>query len=213
MIFQKINLNFKNSSQRFFKRFKSSLCMDTFLDYNLLSNYNFSPILSNQISIIGYNEIARSCCLNLRDNDINVKIGLNQDDELSIKKANLDGWVLGKDILSIENATRHSDIIQVLINPFDQIVNWEKVKLNISENKAIFLMNQFNVLTTNMLVIPDNIDLISISTDCSNLDLRNNFLDNYQINGQIRIIQDYSGHSFNKSIYLANYLGITDIVE
>lgn len=204
-------IKFTQNLFKIFRRNQSTLSLHSFDNLNPINCYNYFPMPTNQISIIGYNELARSCSLNLRDNNINIKIGLNQDDKFYIDEAISDGWNLGKDIVSIENATQSSDIIQVLINPINQLSNWNKIIMNISENKAVCFMNKLDIISSNLITFPNNIDIISISPSCNNSNLRNYFIESNDINGQIRIIQDNSGQSFDKSLYVAHYIGITNI--
>ena len=63
-------------------------------------------ILSNDVvSVIGYGAQGRSQALNLKDNDINVILGLRENGN-SWKKAVEDGWEPNKNLYDIDEASK-----------------------------------------------------------------------------------------------------------
>ena len=72
----------------------------------------------------------------MRDQGFNVIVGLRKGS--SWNKAIKDGWIEGKNLFEINEATKKGDIIQFLLSDAGQIQAWPEVKENL--RKAILFI-------------------------------------------------------------------------
>src|SRR2546427_4189647 len=88
---------------------------------NVVERADFPPerikaILGNEtVAVLGYGVQGRGQSLNLKDNGVNVIIGL-RDKGKSWDLAQQDGWVPDKTLFSLEEATKRRTIIQYLLS-------------------------------------------------------------------------------------------------
>jgi ketol-acid reductoisomerase len=165
-------------------------------------------ILSDKlISVIGYGPQGRSQSLNLRDNNINVCIGLRKGP--SWDKALEEGWTEGKDLFDIEEACNKGNIIQYLLSDVGQIQQWDKVKPHLKENDTLYFSHGFGITykdKTN-IIPPDNIDVTLVAPKGAGSTVRNHFLNGSGINVSYAIHQDYSGKAKENTLALAFAIG------
>src|SRR3954454_5537570 len=72
------------------------------------------------IAVLGYGVQGRSQSLNMKDNGVGVLIGLREKGGRSWDLALQDGWVPGKTLFSLEEATQKGTIIQYLLSDAGQ---------------------------------------------------------------------------------------------
>ncbi|HYV34890.1 MAG TPA: ketol-acid reductoisomerase, partial [Gemmataceae bacterium] len=72
------------------------------------------------VAILGYGVQGRGQSLNMKDNGVNVIIGLRDKKGKGWDLAQQDGWVPGKTLLSLEEATTKGTIIQYLLSDAGQ---------------------------------------------------------------------------------------------
>ena len=109
-------------------------------------------ILNDKITaILGYGPQGRGQSLNMRDQGFNVIVGLRKGS--SWDKAIKDGWIEGKDLFEINEATKKGDIIQFLLSDAGQIQAWPKVKENLSEGNTLYFSHGFGVLFFILILI------------------------------------------------------------
>src|ERR1700687_3334352 len=68
------------------------------------------------IAVLGYGVQGRGQSLNMKDNGLNVIIGLRDKKGKGWDLALQDGWVPGKTLLSLEEATTRGTIVQYLLS-------------------------------------------------------------------------------------------------
>ena len=91
------------------------------------------------VAVLGYGVQGPAQALNMRDNGINVIVGVNQDGR-SWDKALKDGWVPGKTLFSLEEAARRGTVIQYLVSDAGQKLTWPKIKpVPETGRRAVFL--------------------------------------------------------------------------
>src|SRR5262245_29200282 len=72
-------------------------------------------ILANEtVAVLGYGVQGRGQSLNMKDNGVSVVIGLREKGGKSWDLAQQDGWVPGKTLFNLEEATQRGTIIQYL---------------------------------------------------------------------------------------------------
>jgi ketol-acid reductoisomerase len=91
------------------------------------------------VAVLGYGVQGPAQALNMRDNGINVIIGQWPGDKPYWKKAVADGWVPGKTLFSLEEATERGTVIQFLISDAGQMAQWPSMASRSStRNKPVW---------------------------------------------------------------------------
>ena len=112
------------------------------------------------VSVIGYGPQGRGQSLNLKDNNINVCLGLRKGS--SWDTALGDGWIEGKDLFEIEEACCRSSIIQYLLSDVGQIQQWDNVKNYLDEGDTLYFSHGFGITfedKTN-IIPPEDVDVV-----------------------------------------------------
>ncbi|EOI9783735.1 ketol-acid reductoisomerase, partial [Campylobacter jejuni] len=96
--------------------------------------------------------------MNLRDNGVNVTIGLREGSVSAVKAKNA-----GFEVVSVSEASKIADVIMILAPDEIQadIFNVE-IKPNLSEGKAIAFAHGFNI-HYGQIVVPKGVDVIMIA--------------------------------------------------
>ena len=174
-------------------------------DYPLKKCQN---ILSDQlVSVIGYGPQGRGQSLNLRDNNINVCLGLRKGSSWNL--ALQDGWVEGENLFEMDEACHKGDIIQYLLSDVGQIQQWDMVKSNLQENNMLYFSHGFGITfkdKTN-IIPPKNIDVSLVAPKGAGNTVRDHFLRGSGINTSYAIYQDYTGTAKDKTLALAFAIG------
>jgi ketol-acid reductoisomerase len=207
--------NFTKSTKNMIMPFKRAISTISINGINEVimerSDYPISKcqeILSDKlVSIIGYGPQGRGQSLNLRDNNINVCLGLRKGP--SWDKALEEGWTEGKDLFEMEEACDKGNVIQYLLSDVGQIQQWEKVKPHLKENDTLYFSHGFGITykdKTN-IIPPDNIDVTLVAPKGAGSTVRNHFLNGSGINASYAIHQDHSGKAKENTLALAFAIG------
>jgi len=142
------------------------------------------------IAVIGYGVQAPAQALNLKDNGLNVIIGARTHD-----RAKKDGWKLGKDLFTIEEALDKGTIILFLVSDAGQKQLWKTVKKHLTPGKALVFSHGFGLVYNDITKIdpPEDIDVLLVAPKGSGLNVRRNFLSGAGINSSFAVAQDASG--------------------
>ena len=165
-------------------------------------------ILNNEeISIIGYGPQARGQSLNLRDNKIDVNIGIRKGK--SWDKALEDGWEEGKNLFEIEEACQKGSIIQYLLSDAGQIKQWNNISQYLNEGKTLYFSHGFGITYNKHTNInpPAKIDVVMVAPKGAGSTVRSEFLKGNGINASYSIYQDYTGNAKDKCLAIAFGLG------
>lgn len=153
-------------------------------------------ILGNEvIAILGYGPQGRGQGLNLRDQGFNVVIGLRKGS--SWEKAIKDGWVEGKNLLSMDEAAQKGTIIQYLLSDAGQIEYWPTLQKFLTEGKALYFSHGFGIVFKDQthIIPPKNIDVVLCAPKGSGLTVRTHFQEGRGINASIAVFQDFTGRA------------------
>lgn len=165
-------------------------------------------ILSKKIiSVIGYGPQGRGQALNLRDNNINVCLGLRKGPSWDL--ALEEGWEEGRDLFEMEEACEKGDVIQYLLSDVGQIQQWDKVKPHLKENNTLYFSHGFGITykdKTN-IIPPDNIDVVLVAPKGAGSTVRNHFINGGGINASFAIHQNYTGKARENTLALAFAIG------
>lgn len=87
------------------------------------------------LALIGYGSQGHGQGLNLRDNGLNVIVGVRKGGA-SWKEAEQDGWVPGKNLFDIDEAVNKGTIIMNLLSDAAQTETWPKLKPLLTKGKV-----------------------------------------------------------------------------
>ena len=171
-------------------------------------------ILKNKVTtILGYGPQGRGQGLNMRDQGFNVILGLRVG--ASWNKALDDGWVAGKNLFEIEEATKKGDIIQFLLSDAGQIQAWPSVKSNLVEGDTLYFSHGFGIVfhSETNIIPPKNVNVVLVAPKGSGLTVRNHFLEGRGINSSYAVYQDYDGSAKEIAISTAFAIGSGHLFE
>ena len=171
-------------------------------------------ILNDKITaILGYGPQGRGQSLNMRDQGFNVIVGLRKGS--SWDKATKDGWVEGKNLFEINEATKKGDIIQFLLSDAGQIQAWPEVKENLSEGNTLYFSHGFGVVfhSDTNIIPPSNVNVVLVAPKGSGLTVRNHFLEGRGINSSYAVFQDYDHTAKEIAIATAFAIGSGHLFE
>src|SRR5437588_10870617 len=118
---------------------------------NVVERADFPPeklkaILGNEtVAVLGYGVQGRGQSLNMKDNGVNVIIGL-RDQGRSWDLAQQDGWVPGKTLFSLEEATQRGTLIQYLLSDAGQKEQWPTIKAHLKPGQALYFSHGFSIV-------------------------------------------------------------------
>ncbi|MDD4871201.1 MAG: ketol-acid reductoisomerase [Kiritimatiellae bacterium] len=167
-------------------------------------------VLKNEvIAVIGYGVQGPAQSLNLRDNGFNVIIGQAKSFKRDWDRAVRDGWVPGKTLFDIEEATRRGTIIQMLVSDAAQRVIWPMIKRNLKPGDALYFSHGFSIVYKNQtgVIPPKNVDVIMVAPKGSGTSVRRNFLSGAGINSSFAVFQNATGHAKERCMAIGIGIG------
>lgn len=93
---------------------------------------------NDTLALIGYGSQGHGQGLNLRDNGLNVIIGVRKNGQ-SWKDAQQDGWVPGKNLFEVDEAIGKGTIVMNLLSDAAQSETWPAIKPQITKGKVSHL--------------------------------------------------------------------------
>tara|TARA_B100000767_G_scaffold61402_2_gene57199 strand:+ start:1913 stop:3034 length:1122 start_codon:yes stop_codon:yes gene_type:complete len=168
------------------------------------------------ISVLGYGPQGRAQSLNLRDNNINVILGLRKHGKSWIKALN-DGWIPNQNLFEIEEATHKGNIIKYLISDVGQIAQWKNIKNFMYDNNTLYFSHGFSIFYNNYTNInpSSNINVIMVAPKCSGNTVRKNYKNNKGFMSSYAIHQNIEGgkNLKNKTLALGFMIGSNSMFE
>jgi ketol-acid reductoisomerase len=161
------------------------------------------------IAIIGYGVQGPAQGLNLRDNGFNVIVGQSKKFRKDWNRAVKDGWVPGKTLFDIEEATQKATIVQVLVSDAAQKLVWPVIKKNLNPGDALYFSHGFSIVYKDQTkIVPQaDIDVIMVAPKGSGTSVRRNFLSGAGINSSFAVFQDATGKAEDRCIALGIGVG------
>ncbi|MCS7047468.1 MAG: ketol-acid reductoisomerase, partial [Gemmataceae bacterium] len=160
-------------------------------------------ILGNEtIAVLGYGVQGRGQSLNLKDNGVNVVVGLREQGGKSWDLAAQDGWVPGKTLFSLEEAAERGTIVQYLLSDAGQKEQWPRIKPLLTQGKALYFSHGFSIAYKDQtgVVPPKDIDVILVAPKGSGTTVRRLFLEGRGINASFAIEQDATGRARDRCL-------------
>src|SRR5438309_4144099 len=160
------------------------------------------------VAVLGYGVQGRSQSLNMKDNGVNVIIGLRAKGR-GWDLAQQDGWTPGKTLFSLEEATQRGTIVQYLLSDAGQKEQWPRLKPLLTAGKALYFSHGFSIVYSNQTgVIPSkDIDVILVAPKGSGTSVRRLFLEGKGINASYAIHQDATGKARDRALALGIAIG------
>ena len=156
---------------------------------------------SETVAVLGYGVQGRGQSLNMKDNGVNVVIGL-RDKGKGWDLAQQDGWVPGKTLFSLEEATQRGTIVQYLLSDAGQKEQWPTLKPLLTAGKALYFSHGFSIAYKDQtgVVPPKDIDVILVAPKGSGTTVRRLFLEGRGINASFAIFQDATGRARDRCL-------------
>jgi len=167
-------------------------------------------VLKNEtIAIIGYGVQGPAQSLNLRDNGFKVIIGQAPQFKRDWDRAVKDGWVPGKTLFDMEEATRRGTIIQMLVSDAAQRTIWPVIKKNLKPGAALYFSHGFSIAYKKQtgVIPPKDVDVIRVAPKGSGTSVRRNFLSGAGINSSFAVEQDYTGRAKERCLAIGIGIG------
>ncbi len=161
-----------------------------------------------KIAVLGYGVQGRGQSLNMRDNGLDVIVGLRQSSG-AWKTAMEDGYVPGKTLFSLEEAAEQGTVIQYLLSDAGQKAYWPTLKTFLKPGKALYFSHGFSIVfadQTGVVPSPD-IDVILVAPKGSGTTVRRHFLEGRGINSSFAIHQDATGRARERCLALGIAIG------
>src|SRR5947209_1325249 len=153
------------------------------------------------VAVLGYGVQGRGQSLNMKDNGLNVIIGLREKGR-SWDLALQDGWVPGKTLFSYDEAAQRGTIIQYLLSDAGQKEYWPQLKPHLTKGKALYFSHGFSIVyreQTN-IIAPKDVDVILVAPKGSGTTVRRLFLEGRGINASFAIDQDATGKARDRCL-------------
>jgi len=153
------------------------------------------------VAVLGYGVQGRGQSLNMKDNGVNVVIGL-RDKGRSWDLAQQDGWTPGKTLFSIEEAADRGTILQYLLSDAGQKEQWPTLKKHLKKGQALYFSHGFSIVYADQtgVVPPKDIDVILVAPKGSGTTVRRLFLEGRGINASYAIHQDATGRARDRCL-------------
>lgn len=159
-------------------------------------------VLRNEtVAVLGYGVQGPAQAMNMRDNGIHVIIGQKKGSS-SYEKALSDGWVPGKTLFSLEEASERGTMIQYLVSDAGQVAMWPKIKPCLKPGDALYFSHGFGIVYCDQtgIIPPDFVDVILVAPKGSGTSVRANFLSGSGINSSYAVQQDATGRAAERAI-------------
>ncbi|KAK6329746.1 Bifunctional acetohydroxyacid reductoisomerase [Orbilia brochopaga] len=160
------------------------------------------------LALIGYGSQGHGQGLNLRDNGLNVIVGVRKNGA-SWKEAIEDGWVPGKNLFEIDEAINKGTIVMNLLSDAAQSETWPSIKPLITKGKTLYFSHGFSPVFKDLtkVEVPTDVDVILVAPKGSGRTVRSLFKEGRGINSSIAVFQDVTGKAEEKAVALGVAVG------
>merc|ERR1711981_1389658 len=162
---------------------------------------------NDTLALIGYGSQGHGQGLNLRDNGLNVIIGVRKDGA-SWKEAVQDGWVPGKNLFEVDEAIGKG-IIMNLLSDAAQSETWPHIKPQLTKGKTLYFSHGFSPVFKDLtkVDVPKDIDVILVAPKGSGRTVRSLFKEGRGINSSVAVYQDVTGQALEKAVAMGVAVG------
>lgn len=163
---------------------------------------------NDTLALIGYGSQGHGQGLNLRDQGLNVIVGVRKDGA-SWKEAVQDGWVPDVNLFDVNTAVKKGSIIMNLLSDAAQSETWPTLRPMITKGKTLYFSHGFSPVFKNLtkVDVPKDVDVILVAPKGSGRTVRTLFREGRGINSSIAIFQDITGQAKEKAIAMGVAVG------
>ncbi|AOZ92098.1 ketol-acid reductoisomerase [Paenibacillus crassostreae] len=155
------------------------------------------------VAVIGYGSQGHAQAQNLRDSGVSVVIGLREGK--SFNKAKNDGF----EVLSVAEATRRADVIQILMPDETQAsVYNNEIAPNLKSDATLMFSHGFNV-HFGQIIAPAGNDVLLVAPKSPGHMVRRTYEEGFGVPGLIAIEQDATGKAKEIGLAYAKGIGCT----
>jgi ketol-acid reductoisomerase len=160
------------------------------------------------VAVLGYGVQGPAQALNMRDNGINVVVG-QREGTSNWDKAVADGWVVGKNLFSVEEAAERGTVVQYLLSDAGQRSQWSKIVECLNEGDMLYFSHGFSITFKDDtgVIPPPHVDVALVAPKGSGRSVRANYLDGSGINASFAIHQDATGRAKERALALGIVIG------
>lgn len=153
------------------------------------------------VAVLGYGTQGRGQSLNMKDNGVNVIVGLREKGK-GWDLAQQDGWQPGQTLFSLDEAARRGTIVQYLLSDAGQKDYWPKLKPLLTSGKALYFSHGFSIVYADQtgVIPPKDIDVILVAPKGSGTTVRRYFLEGKGINSSYAVHQDATGRALDRCL-------------
>lgn len=163
---------------------------------------NTDLIKTKKIAVIGFGSQGYGQSMNLKDSGCNVVLGLRQEGN-SAKKA----LQYGFDVMSIEDAVKWADIVQILIpDEIQAKVYEEQIKPYMRKGQYLMFSHGFNI-HFKKIVAPEDVNVIMVAPKGPGHTVRSEYVQGKGVPSLIAIYQNPSGNSKEIALSYASAIG------
>jgi len=165
---------------------------------------NLEILRDKKIAVLGYGSQGRAQALNLRDNGLEVIVGLRQTSP-SVEKAKEDGL----QVMTVAEATQACDVIHILMPDEKQgQVYRDEIAPYLSEGKALSFSHGFNI-HFRQIVAPKGVDVFMAAPKSPGHSFRKAFVEGMGVPGLFAVYQDETGQARDLALAFAKGIGCT----
>lgn len=172
------------------------------LDIILDKDINKDLIKSKKIAVIGFGSQGYGQSMNLKDSGCDVVLGLRLGGKSDTKAKDY-----GFRTMSIEDAVKYADIVQILIpDELQAKVYEEQIKPFMRKGQYLMFSHGFNI-HYKKIVAPKDVNVIMVAPKGPGHTVRSEFLEGRGVPSLIAVYQDPSGNSKEVALSYASAIG------
>ena len=161
------------------------------------------------IAVIGYGNQGHAQAQNLNDSGVNVIVGLKSGNEPWLQRERELVKSAGMESMSIEDASKQADIIQLLIpDELQPQVYRDSIAPGIEAGNAIVFSHGFNI-HYNQIIPPDDVDVFMVAPKAPGHMVRVMFEEGNGVPGLLAVYQDATGTAKEIGLAYARGIGCT----
>lgn len=172
------------------------------LDIILDKDIDKDLIKSKKIAVIGFGSQGYGQSMNLKDSGCDVVLGLRLGGKSDTKAKDY-----GFKTMSIEDAVKYADIVQILIpDELQAKVYEEQIKPFMRKGQYLMFSHGFNI-HYKKIVAPEDVNVIMVAPKGPGHTVRSEFLEGRGVPSLIAVYQDPSGNSKEVALSYASAIG------
>lgn len=165
---------------------------------------DLSYLKEKKIAIIGYGSQGRAQAQNLKDQGLNVVVGLRKGSS-SWEVAGRDGL----EILTVAEAAEQGEVIQILVpDPAQPDLYKSEIESNLDEGNALMFSHGFNI-HYRQIVPPVDVDVVLVAPKSPGHLLRRTYVEGGGVPCLLAVEQDYTGEAKEVALAYAHGIGGT----